>query len=89
MLDFSLTLVFNHLVLTSYYSSSIPTSLFFYAVLFLGAIFTLVCSEQLAVRREMREGLNVGGNGGTVSERLLGNEERDAEAMEMGSLRRD
>ena len=29
ILDFALTLVFNHLVLTTYYSASIPTSLFF------------------------------------------------------------
>ncbi|TEB18220.1 hypothetical protein FA13DRAFT_1864541, partial [Coprinellus micaceus] len=34
ILDFALTLVFNHLVLTTYYSASIPTSIFFYIILF-------------------------------------------------------
>jgi protein SYS1 len=60
ILDFSLTLIFNHLVLTTYYSASLPTSLFFWAVMGAGAILMVVTAEQLCVKREMREGLNVG-----------------------------
>jgi hypothetical protein len=59
ILDFALTLVFNHLVLTTYYSASLPTSLFFYLVLFIGAAISVIVAEQLCVRREMREGLSV------------------------------
>jgi hypothetical protein len=59
ILDFALTLVFNHLVLTSYYSATIPTSLFFWLIMFGGALLTVVMAEQLCVKREMREGLSV------------------------------
>jgi len=60
ILDFALTLVFNHLVLTTYYSATIPTSLFFWAILATGAAITIIAAEQLCVKREMTEGLNVG-----------------------------
>ncbi|KAF8634645.1 hypothetical protein AX15_000789 [Amanita polypyramis BW_CC] len=33
ILDFALTLIFNHLVLTTYYAASIPSSFFFWLVL--------------------------------------------------------
>jgi protein SYS1 len=59
ILDFALTLVFNHLVLTTYYSASLPTSLFFYLVLLVGAAISVVVAEHLCVKREMREGLSV------------------------------
>jgi hypothetical protein len=57
ILDFSLTLVFNHLVLTTYYASSFPTSPFFWIVLAVSVVLQIVSAEQLCVRREMREGL--------------------------------
>ncbi|KAF7289410.1 hypothetical protein HMN09_01334400 [Mycena chlorophos] len=59
ILDFSLTLVFNHLVLTTYYSASIPTSLFFWLVMIAGSALMIIVAEQLCVRREMTEGLQV------------------------------
>ena len=59
VLDFALTLIFNHLVLTTYYSSSVPTSLFFWAVLLAGCTGTVIVTEQLCVKREMNEGLAV------------------------------
>jgi len=57
VLDFALTLVLNHLILTTYYSASLPSSLFFWLVVAGGAAITVVFAEQLCVRREMREGL--------------------------------
>jgi len=59
ILDFSLTLVFNHLVLTTYYSASLPTSLFFWLVMIAGASLTVIIAEQLCVKRELAEGLSV------------------------------
>jgi hypothetical protein len=59
ILDFTLTLLFNHLVLTTYYSASIPTSLFFWIILSAGAAGTVIVAEQLCVKREMAEGLAV------------------------------
>lgn len=80
ILDFSLTLVFNHLVLTSYYSASIPTSLFFYAVVLVGCASTVIAAEQICVKREMREGLAVNIPQEDSEEAGL------VEEMEMGSL---
>ncbi len=77
ILDFALTLVFIHLVLTTYYSAAIPTSLFFWFVVLGGAILTIIVAEQLCVKREMSEGLNV------VS---LRPEDMQVEEMEMGGL---
>ncbi|KAI8985639.1 integral membrane protein S linking to the trans Golgi network-domain-containing protein [Trametes punicea] len=59
ILDFSLTLLFNHLVLTTYYSAAIPTSLFFWAIMVAGTALTVVFAEQACVKREMTEGLIV------------------------------
>lgn len=59
ILDFALTLIFNHLVLTTYYSASVPTSLFFWLVMILGSALTVIAAEQMCVKREMREGLSV------------------------------
>ncbi|KJA22835.1 hypothetical protein HYPSUDRAFT_66799 [Hypholoma sublateritium FD-334 SS-4] len=77
ILDFALTLVFIHLVLTTYYSAAIPTSLFFWLVVLGGAIMTIIVAEQLCVKREMSEGLNV------IS---LRPEDVQVEEMEMGGL---
>ncbi|KAF9647689.1 hypothetical protein BDM02DRAFT_3061437, partial [Thelephora ganbajun] len=76
ILDFALTLIFNHLVLTTYYSSSVPTSLFFWAVLLAGCTGTVIVTEQLCVKREMNEGLVV------PADNAL-------EDIEIGVLRRD
>ncbi|CCM01273.1 uncharacterized protein FIBRA_03322 [Fibroporia radiculosa] len=77
ILDFSLTLIFNHLVLTTYYSNSIPTSLFFWGAIVASTVLMVIVGEQLCVRREMTEGLTV------VSS-------NDADDVEMGNLlRRD
>lgn len=83
ILDFAVTLALNHLVLTTYYSSSIPTSLFFWAVLLAGTAMTVIIAEQLCVKREMNEGLNVAP--------VRAHEEDDLEEMELGQLlpRRD
>ncbi|KAF7977838.1 hypothetical protein HWV62_2585 [Athelia sp. TMB] len=78
VLDFALTLVFNHLVLTTYYSASIPVGLFFWLVMIAGAVLTVIIAEQLCVKREMNEGL--------VVKPLQDYEEADN--MEMGSLMR-
>jgi hypothetical protein len=59
VLDFTLTLLFLHLVFTTYYSASVPTSFFFWMVMIIGAIGVIICAEQLCVRREMRDGLAV------------------------------
>ncbi len=59
ILDFALTLLFNHLVLTTYYSAAIPTSAFFWLVVCISAAGTVIFAEQLCVKREMNEGLVV------------------------------
>ncbi|BGP41212.1 hypothetical protein JCM10449v2_005186 [Rhodotorula kratochvilovae] len=59
ILDFSLTLLFNHLILTTYYSSSFPSSLFFWFVVCTSAVAQIVLAEQLCVQREMRDGFSV------------------------------
>lgn len=84
ILDFALTLVFNHLVLTTYYSATLPTSFFFWLVLLGGSAVMVVVAEQLCVKREMREGLSV------VNVRP-DPEEVEVDEMEMGGLlpRRD
>ncbi|GAA5839361.1 hypothetical protein JCM9279_005917 [Rhodotorula babjevae] len=59
ILDFSLTLLFNHLILTTYYSSAFPSSLFFWFVVGSSAVAQIVLAEQLCVQREMRDGFSV------------------------------
>ncbi|KAG8918115.1 hypothetical protein FRC03_012345 [Tulasnella sp. 419] len=61
VLDFTLTLLFNHIILTTYYSASLPTSLFFWLVVLGGAAITVIFAEQLCVKREMQEGLGTVG----------------------------
>jgi hypothetical protein len=77
ILDFTLTLLFNHLVLTTYYSAVLPTSLFFWAVVFGSSILTLLLAEQMCVKREMTEGL------------VIATSNPDTGDVEMGALRRD
>ncbi|CAA7265217.1 unnamed protein product [Cyclocybe aegerita] len=77
ILDFALTLVFNHFVLTAYYAAAIPTSLFFWAIVSGGAVLTVTFAEQLCVKREMSEGLNV---------MPIRAEDQAVEEMEMGGL---
>ncbi|KAJ7230527.1 integral membrane protein S linking to the trans Golgi network-domain-containing protein [Mycena pura] len=79
ILDFALTLVFNHLVLTTYYSASIPTSLFFWLVMVAGAAMMIIVAEQLCVKREMAEGLQV----------VTMQADEEVEEMEMGLLPRN
>ena len=57
VLDFALTLLLNHLILTTYYSASLPTSAFVWLTLGAGAALIVVFAEQLCVKREMAEGL--------------------------------
>ncbi|KAF9038657.1 integral membrane protein S linking to the trans Golgi network-domain-containing protein [Panaeolus papilionaceus] len=79
ILDFALTLVFNHLVLTTYYSASFPTSLFFWLILLGGAGLTIISAEQLCIKREMREGL-------AVAPIRADAEDMRVEEMELGGL---
>jgi hypothetical protein len=67
------------LVLTTYYSASIPTSLFFWLVMIAGCAIMIIVAEQLCVKREMAEGLQVAP--------LPADDE--AEEMEMGLLPRN
>jgi hypothetical protein len=49
-LDFSLTLTFFHLILTSYYAKSFPTSIFFWVVMSSGAVVMITVAEQVGHR---------------------------------------
>lgn len=49
ILDFSLTLNFNHLILTTYYAKSFPTSIYYWVVQALGALLMIVVSEQVSL----------------------------------------
>ncbi|KAH9815293.1 integral membrane protein S linking to the trans Golgi network-domain-containing protein [Melampsora americana] len=60
IMDHSLTIILNHLILTTYYSSHFPSSVWFYFVLMTSSILQIVWAENLCVKREMREGLGVG-----------------------------
>jgi len=77
ILDFTLSLLFNHLVLTTYYSAVLPTSLFFWIVLLGSSFLTLLLAEQMCVKREMSEGLVIASN------------PQEAGDVELGPLRRD
>jgi hypothetical protein len=46
ILDFALTLNFNHLILTTYYAKSFPTSIYYWVVQALGALLMIVVAEQ-------------------------------------------
>ena len=53
-------MVMVHTVLTSYYASAFPTSIFFWLVIVFSAGVQVVWAEQLCVRREMQEGFQLG-----------------------------
>jgi protein SYS1 len=55
VLDFTLTIFFNHVILTTYYSGAFPTSIFFWFIMGLCATITILLAEQLCVRRELSE----------------------------------
>lgn len=57
VLDFTLTLLLIHIVLTTYYSGALPSSAFVWLIMAAGSAVTVISAEQLCVRREMREGL--------------------------------
>lgn len=59
-MDHSLTICLNHLILTTYYSSTFPTSIWFYTVLAVSVILQIIWAENMCVKREMRDGLGVG-----------------------------
>ncbi|KAH8924376.1 hypothetical protein BT69DRAFT_1318957 [Atractiella rhizophila] len=61
ILDHSLTLLFIHLLITTYYSSSFPTSPWFWTIIASSAIIQIVWAEKLCVEREMRDGFREGG----------------------------
>lgn len=61
ILDFALTLVVNHCILTTYYAGSLPLSVFFWVVMAGGAGVTTLLAEQVCVRRELRKGLRTTG----------------------------
>lgn len=77
ILDFTLTLMFNHLVLTTYYSNALPSSWFYWGVMAASSCLMVITAEQLCVKREMSEGLTVASANPDVDE------------MEMGGLLRE
>jgi len=82
ILDFSVTLIFIHFILATYYSGSLPLSLFFWFVMATSVVVMIVLTEQLCVKREMREGL-----GPTVIPTRNLDDEDDIEAIELGERR--
>jgi hypothetical protein len=54
-LDFTLTLILNHLILTTYYSGAFPTSIFFWFIMVISALIMILIAEQLCVRRELSQ----------------------------------
>lgn len=50
ILDFSLTLNFVHLILTTYFSGAFPTSIFYWVVQALGALLMVSLAEQVRPR---------------------------------------
>jgi len=80
VLDFTLTLVLSHVILTTYYSAALPASLFFWFIMALGAAITTTLAEQMCVKRELREGIPVISSQGNNSQE---------EEMELGNLRPD
>lgn len=88
ILDFSLTLIFNHLILTTYYSSSFPSSFFYWLVVAISTVFQIVVAEQWCVRREMREGFQID-TSSAYNTPIPGtpNTPRRKDDIEMGKLR--
>ncbi|KZO92861.1 hypothetical protein CALVIDRAFT_540535 [Calocera viscosa TUFC12733] len=78
ILDFSLTLLFVHLLLTTGYAHALPLSIFFWIIMGLCAATMVVFAEQLCVRRELREGI------GSVAQQA--EEDEEQERIEMGGM---
>lgn len=53
ILDFSLTLVFLHIVFSTYSSKSFPLSIFFWVVVAFGAIVMITLAEQVGLSFEL------------------------------------
>ncbi|KAM0746867.1 hypothetical protein T439DRAFT_306320 [Meredithblackwellia eburnea MCA 4105] len=66
ILDFSLTLIFNHLILTTYYSHAFPTSPFFWFIITISTVTQIVLAEQCCVKREMDEGFSIAPQGAAL-----------------------
>ncbi|WFD28693.1 hypothetical protein MNAN1_003706 [Malassezia nana] len=77
VLDFVCTMHFVHFLLTSWYARSLPHSLYWWLVMVLHATLCIVCTERLAIQREMRVGFS--------EHQLL--ETAGADAMEMNERR--
>ncbi|KAF8307785.1 hypothetical protein DL93DRAFT_2087628 [Clavulina sp. PMI_390] len=88
VLDFTLTLIFSHILLTTYYASAFPTSLFFWLVMGGSALAMIIFAEQLCVRREMREGLrtiSASGSGSGSGSGARGDSALDSPGMKLGT----
>ena len=48
ILDFSLTLLFNHIVITTYKTGGVPTSFWFWVVMVSGALVMVIGAEQVS-----------------------------------------
>lgn len=55
ILDFALTLIFNHFILTTYYSASFPTSIFYWLVQACGAVLMVVSAEAVRFPSKKRK----------------------------------
>lgn len=97
ILDHTLTLFGTHILLTTYYAASFPTSLFFWLVVGSGTIGVVIWAEQVCVQREMTEGFGdwggseervreEGGRETAEGERLMDADGTAGETMEMGML---
>ncbi|WRT65765.1 uncharacterized protein IL334_002714 [Kwoniella shivajii] len=87
ILDFALTLIFNHFILTTYYAASFPTSFFFWFIQITGAVGMIVIAEHLCVKREMKSELEIDWHPdpeAAPSQALLGNRFSSSEAGSNG-----
>lgn len=58
MLDYVCTMHLIHLIVTSYYASALPVSLYWWLVMFAHGSLCIVLSERFAIQREMRVGFS-------------------------------
>ncbi|KAF8513010.1 integral membrane protein S linking to the trans Golgi network-domain-containing protein [Hysterangium stoloniferum] len=89
ILDFALTFMLNHLILTTYYSSAVPSSLFFWVMVISGTSLTTLLAEQLCVKREMQEGLSISSHSEETTDGNIRVGGLVVDSMELGQLRRD
>ncbi|KAH7106109.1 integral membrane protein S linking to the trans Golgi network-domain-containing protein [Auriculariales sp. MPI-PUGE-AT-0066] len=62
VLDFALTLLGFHLIISTYYSGAVPKGLLTWGTYAACAAVTIVVGEQVCVRREMQEGIQIAGS---------------------------